>query len=57
MRFLGDLATGKGTVVLRGRPKGFRVVTFSPDGKTLASGNLDGPIKLSPMKIVNESHK
>jgi formylglycine-generating enzyme required for sulfatase activity len=54
---LWDLATGNSTVVLRGRPKGFRVVAFSPDGKTLASGNLDGPIKLSPMRIVNESHK
>ena len=44
---LWDLATGKSTVVIRGRPKGFRVVAFSPDGTTLASGNLDGRIKLS----------
>ncbi len=44
---LWDLATGKSRVVLRGRPKGYRVVAFSPDGQTLASGGLDGPIKLS----------
>ncbi len=54
---LWDLATGKSTVVLRGRPKGFRVVAFSPDGKTLVSGSLEGTIKLSPMRIVNESHR
>ncbi len=54
---LWDLATQKNTVVLRGRPQGFRVVAFSPDGKTLASGSLDGTIKLSPIKIANESQK
>ena len=54
---LWDLATQKSTVVLRGRPEGFRVVAFSPDGKTLASGSLDGTIKLSAIKIANESHK
>ncbi|MCX7427696.1 MAG: SUMF1/EgtB/PvdO family nonheme iron enzyme [Planctomycetia bacterium] len=52
---LWDLATGKNTVVLRGRPKGFWVVAFSPDGKTLASGGLDGSIKLSPVEVGNES--
>jgi formylglycine-generating enzyme required for sulfatase activity/Tol biopolymer transport system component len=53
---LWDTATGKSTVVLRGRPRGFRVVAYSPDGRTLASGSMDGPIKLSPLTAANESH-
>ena len=54
---LWDLATGKNTVALRGHPRGFRVVAFSPDGKTLAAGSLDGPIILSSVKIGNEPGK
>ena len=54
---LWDLATGENTVVLRGRPAGFRAVAFSPDGKTLASGSLDGSIKLSPVKTITEGDK
>lgn len=53
---LWDLATGKSTVILRGHPKGFRVVAFSPDGKTLAVGSLDGSIKLSAVKPASEEH-
>jgi WD40 repeat protein len=47
---LWDVASGKDTVVLRGRPKGFQAVVFSPDGKTLAAAGLDGTIRLLPAK-------
>ena len=51
---LWDLATGKSRILFRERPNGFRVVAISPDGKTLAAGSIDGPIRVSPLPTLDE---
>jgi WD40 repeat protein len=43
---LWDVATGKGKAILEGHEEMMRSLVFSPDGKTLASGSMDGTIKL-----------
>jgi WD40 repeat protein len=53
---LWDLATGKSRILFRGPLNGFRAVTISPDGKTLAAGSIDGPIRVSPVPTLDEGH-
>jgi WD40 repeat protein len=43
---LWDVASGQELKTLKGHPEGVFSVTFSPDGKTLASGSADNTIKL-----------
>jgi WD40 repeat protein len=43
---LWDVKAGKETATLKGHTNGVIGVTFSPDGKTLASGSGDHTIKL-----------
>ena len=46
----GDAKTGKRTKTLVGHKGTVRSLTFSPDGKTLASGSLDKTIHLWNVK-------
>jgi WD40 repeat protein len=43
---LWDAATGRQRACLQGHFRAVLSVAFSPDGKTVASGSVDGTIKL-----------
>ena len=53
---LWDVATGKHKRNLKGHTEMVEDVSFSPDGKTLASGGLDGTIRIWNAKTGKQEH-
>ncbi|HEX3147337.1 MAG TPA: hypothetical protein VHR66_04595 [Gemmataceae bacterium] len=54
---LWDPKTGKELAVLKGHSRWVYTVAFSPDGKTLASGQQDGVILLWDVPAIKLSEK
>jgi WD40 repeat protein len=51
---LVNLSSGSEAAILRGHPAWVQAVTFSPDGRALASGDAEGNVYLWDLKTINK---